>query len=700
MAASATPPVLEISGLAVSYATRAGKVPAVRDFSLTLEPGGSYGLVGESGCGKTTVAMAIMQFLGTNGRIENGRVVFEGRDLATLSNEELRCLRGARIGMVYQDPHTALNPTMRIGRQLAEVLVRHERVTRQVAHGRSIEMLAEVRMPDPASIMNRYPHQLSGGQKQRVVIAMALLTHPALLLLDEPTTGLDVTIEAAVVDLIAELRQRYDTALMYISHNLGLIAKVCDRVGVMYLGELVEEGSVHDVFKRTRHPYTTGLFNCVPSVASDRLGHALVPIPGRVPSPVRRPAGCAFGPRCHAFVPGHCDSRAMPLETVNHGHRVRCGRWRDASVRPPHPPPVESEGSGGTSILEVDGLTKIYGQRDDSIVAVFSGRSHRPLKANDDLHFEAERGRTLAIVGESGCGKSTFAKMLVGIESATAGEIRLQHANIADIPVRRRDKSLIRAIQMVFQNPDSTLNPSHKIGWALGRAVRKLADRGGKSDVNARIDDLLRLVRLGPDYARRRPRQLSGGEKQRVALARAFAGSPSIVVADEPVSALDASVQAAVVNLLIDMQRELGTTILLISHDLGLVRHVASRVVVMYMGKIMEYGSVAAVFEPPYHPYTEALLAAAPVPDPDLARTRTTLSGELPSSFDLPQGCRFASRCPRKAGAICDIAPPPEQRAGEGHTIACHIPLDELRGGAPVAATRMDQAPTDHVALT
>ncbi|MEQ9173965.1 MAG: ABC transporter ATP-binding protein [Alphaproteobacteria bacterium] len=680
-------PVLEINDLSISYFIRAGEVPAVTDFNLKLQPGESYGLVGESGCGKTTVAMAIMQYLGLNGRVVNGEILFEGQDLATAPAEELRRIRGARLSMVYQDPQTALNPSMTVGRQLMEVPIRHENVSREEAYDRVAAMLDEVRMPDPKSVMRRFPHQISGGQKQRVVIAMALLSNPSLLLLDEPTTGLDVTIEAAVVDLIAELREKHNTSLLYISHNLGLITKVCDRVGVMYSGELVEEGKIRDVFKKTRHPYTMGLFNCIPSISSVGRQTKLTPIPGQVPLPNQRPPGCTFGPRCHAFRAGTCDQNVIRIEGVadDPGHSVRCIRWREVDPIAKEPMPRANLESGATGVA-VEDKSKVYGQRDFSMKAMLSGSTRNYVKANEDMDFEARRGQTLAIVGESGCGKSTFAKVLTGIEEATAGAIQLRGENIAVVPVRKRGRELIRSIQMVFQNPDSTLNPSHSVGWAISRALTKLAgpDESSGEGRRRKVLDLLDIVRLNHQFIGRKPRQLSGGQKQRVAIARAFAGNPEIVIADEPVSALDASVQAAVINLLREMQEQYNTTVLLISHDLGLVRYLADHVVVMYMGRVMEYGPVEDIFEPPYHPYTEALLSAVPVPDPDLQQTRIRLEGEIPSGFNPPPGCRFASRCPRKVGAICDTTLPPMVTASPGHTIACHIPLDELNKVEPI----------------
>jgi peptide/nickel transport system ATP-binding protein len=678
--------VLQIENLGISYFIRAGEVPAVPDFSLTVRRGESYGLVGESGCGKSTVAMAIMRYLGGAGRIVRGRILFEGRDMTTLSDDELRKIRGSRIAMVYQEPFSALNPCMPVGRQLMEVPMIHEGATEAEAYERALKVLQDVNMPDPSTVMARYPHQISGGQQQRVVIAMAMLSNPSLLLLDEPTTALDVTVEAQVLDLIAELRQRYGTALLYISHNLGVIRKVCDRVGVMYAGELVEEGTIEELFTHPRHPYTFGLFNCIPTIGADKRARQLIPIPGQVSLPNERPAGCVFAPRCDHAKPGTCDAGPVPFETIpgSDGHGIRCRRFREITLARPDSTRAGETGVPDTPILEVRGMSKFYELRDSSLRTLLAGGARRHVKANESLSFDAMKARTVAIVGESGCGKSTFAKVLTGLETATAGEIRLKGKNIAVVPVQKRGTELVRTLQMVFQNPDGTLNPSHSVGAAIGRVIRKFGIARDGPKVRARVAEMLDVVRLPTAFAGRKPRQLSGGQKQRIAVARAFAGNPDIVIADEPVSALDVSVQAAVINLLMEVQERYGTTLLFISHDLGVVRYLADQIVVMYLGQIMESGPAEAVFQPPYHPYTEALLSAVPIADPTIKQQRVRLTGELPSIIDPPKGCRFCTRCPRRIGSVCDTTPPPEQEVAPGHRIRCHIPARDLRQVPPV----------------
>jgi len=679
-------PLLELDDVSISYFSRAGEVPAVTGVSLKIFPQEALGLVGESGCGKSTLAMAILRHFGGRGRIVRGTIRFAGRDMAELSPQALRHVRGGAIGVVYQEAMSALNPSLRIGEQLAEVAVFHSGVGWSEARHQAVAMLSRVNVPDPERVMAAYPHQLSGGQQQRIVIAMALLPRPQLLVLDEPTTSLDVTVEAGIVDLIGSLRAGLGTALLFISHNLGLVAQVCERVAVMYSGELIEEGSVRDVFVAPLHPYTRGLIRCIPQPHLDRARMRLRPIQGQVSPPGERPFGCVFGPRCEHFTSGLCNRGEIALVADESAarHRVRCVRWREISEEIPQPmAPIPRERTEDIALVVTD-LDKFYSVESAGFWRRLVGAGRQEIKANQKLRFRIRRGQTLAIVGESGCGKSTFAKVLMGLEPATAGEIRLGEIDLAKLPVWRRPPEVLRALQMVFQNPDETLNPSFTVGTQIARAVRRLGVERGRVQISARVRELLGLTKLPMAFARHRPSQLSGGQKQRVGIARAFAGSPALVVADEPVSALDVSVQAAITELLLEIQRERGTTLVIISHDLGFVRYIADRVVVMYLGQVMETGSVEELFAPPYHPYTEALFSAAPVTDPLMRRNRVVLSGEPPSMLDLPIGCPFHQRCPRKLGSICEIEPPPMRRASEGHRIHCHIPLEELRGIAPV----------------
>ena len=681
-------PVLICKDLSISYYTRAGEIPAVVDFSLTVLPGETIGIVGESGCGKSTVAMAVMQYMGANGGIKSGSIMFKGRDLNQMSEAELRSLRGSEIAMIYQEPFASLNPSLKISTQLMEVPLAHENITKEDARQRATQMLADVKLPDPERIMESYPHQLSGGQQQRVVIAMGLLSNPSLLLLDEPTTALDVTVEAGIVKLVADISKKFGTSQIYISHNLGLILETCDRVFVMYSGEVVEEGTIDSLFTWPRHPYTHGLFACIPLPTADKNAAPLKPIRGQLPLPFERPQGCYYHPRCDHFKPGLCDQEHIEMEHVVDSaadHRVRCLRYKEINHRLEAPGGEAKEALAlGERVLEVDGMKKYYEVRDNSLKALISGKRIRYVKANEELNFTAREGETVAIVGESGCGKSTFAKVLMGLEKGTDGEVLHRDNDLSDIAVRDRSPDQISSLQMVFQNPFDTLNPSHSIGGQISRVIKKFGVETDKKKIFERVMKLLDTVKLPRDFYFRKPRQLSGGQKQRVGIARAFAGNPSMVIADEPVSALDVSVAAAVTELLMEIQREHKTTLLFISHDLSVVRYLSDRIVVMYLGHILERGTTEQIFAPPYSPYTEALLSAVPIADPEVTKREIVLEGNLPSAMDPPKGCPFCTRCPRKIGDICDNEPPPEQVVVDRHVIKCHIPLEELKKVEPV----------------
>ena len=673
-------PLLEMADVSIAYRTRAGLMPAVGNVSLTIHEGESVGLVGESGCGKSTLALASLGYFGRNGQLTSGSIRFAGQDITRLTQVELRRIRGPGIGIVYQEAMSALNPSLRIATQLAETVIVHRGLSRQNARAAACATLAEMELPDPERIMAAWPHQLSGGQQQRVVIAMALLAQPRLLLLDEPTTALDVTVEAGIVDLLSRLRRTHNTAMLFISHNLGLIGQICDRAAVMYAGEIVETGDVGQLFARPRHPYTIGLMRCIPRPDLPRTMQHLAPIRGQVPAPNERPIGCSFAPRCEHVRVGQCDRDAIPLVALSsYQTAVRCVRASEIGQLPLPPRASVIAQRSDVTLLAVDGLEKLYPVRGHVI------------RANQDLTFEAPRGETLAIVGESGCGKSTFANIVMGLTAATGGKVLFEATDLARLPVERRSAALLRQLQMVFQNPDETLNPSYSVGTQIARAIRKLGVARGRASVQARMHALLGMTRLPAAYASRRPSQLSGGQKQRVGIARAFAGAPKLVVADEPVSALDVSVQAAITELLLDMQRTQQTTLIVISHDLGFVRYIADHVVVMYLGQVMEAGAAERVFEPPYHPYTEALISAAPTIDAQRRRQRIVLSGELPSALSSPAGCPFHTRCPRKLGAICATERPPEHRLDDGHRIACHIPPADLARMQKVAHDVMQQ---------
>jgi peptide/nickel transport system ATP-binding protein len=685
-------PVLELDNVAVAYKIRGGEIEAVQDVSFEIRRGETHGIVGESGCGKSTCAWAVLNFLGANGYVKRGSIRFQGQELVGVTGEELRRLRGDQIAMVYQDPMQALNPSMRLGDQMSEMLTVHRGMDKKEAEKRCIEMLERVYMPDAANVMKRYPHQISGGQQQRVVIATALLNNPALLIMDEPTTALDVTVEAAVLDLIAELRRDFDTAIMYITHNLGVVARVSTRVGVMYAGEMVERATVEQVYNNPQHPYTQGLMRCVPKLGADKASSVLYPIRGRVPPPNNRPVGCIFGPRCD-YVRELCRQERPELRQLPNGTWVRChfAERIDASQWTPSedimPPTIAVDKGEREPILKLDNLKKYYEVQGSSLKDVLGLGEPGYVKAVENADFDLAKGTTLGVVGESGCGKSTLIKAIIGLEETTDGHAEFMGIDITD-DISSRSEDVIKELQMVFQNPDSTMNPSYSVGHQIGRPMERFKTVP-KDQIRDEVIKLLKAMRLGENYYDRLPRQLSGGEKQRVGIARALASHPNLVLCDEPVSALDVSVQAALLNLLLEIQQEYDTTMMFIAHDLSVVRFFSDQVAVMYLGQIMEIGPADAIYAPPYHPYSEALLSAVPIPDPTAEQKHIRLEGTVPSAINPPSGCRFHTRCPRRnllpeGGKICEVETPPWREAGGGHRIFCHLPMETLRSFEPV----------------
>ena len=679
-------PILEIDNLSISFFTRIGEIPAVMDFSCKVEKGKAVGLVGESGCGKSTVALGVMQDLGVNGKIVGGSIKFKGRELNTMSQEELRDIRGSEIAMIYQEPMASLNPAMKVSKQLMEVPMVHEGVSEQEAYDMALQVVTDVNLPDPERIMNSYPHQLSGGQQQRIVIAMALMSKPSLLILDEPTTALDVTVEAGIVALVKELGEKYGTSMLFISHNLGLVLDTCDDICVMYSGEAVETGPIKEVFDKMRHPYTEALFRSIPLPGADKNARPLVAIPGNFPLPHERPDGCNFGPRCNYYVEGRCNQGVINMAQVDEDviHQSRCVKVEEIDWDAPLEVVQDTEQvEPGRVVLKVSNLRKYY---EVAANALFGGGEKRVVKANETLSFEAREAETLAIVGESGCGKSTLAKMLLGLETASDGTITLNNEDIQQIAIQDRKVDTVSSIQMVFQNPFDTLNPSMAVGRQIIRALEVFGIGVDDADRERRMLELLDLVKLPREFAKRMPRQLSGGQKQRVGIARAFAGDAQVVVADEPVSALDVSVQAAVTDLLMELQRKNKTTMLFISHDLSIVRYISDRVMVMYLGHVVEMGTTDQVFAPPYHPYTEALLSAVPIADTSIHRESIVLKGDIPSAVNPPSGCPFQTRCQHKdkIGSKCETEVPPLRVLSDGHEIKCHLEDAHLDAMTPV----------------
>ena len=664
MSAEASP-ALEVSDLELAYRVRGVDREVLRGVSFSIERGRSYGLVGESGCGKSTVALGIVRYLPRNGRVTGGRISVAGVDVRALGTRGLRDYHAHTVSMVYQNPGAALNPSMRVSAQVAEAFTVLG-ASGSEASDRALEALRKVQIADPSSVMARYPHQLSGGMQQRVVIAMALAKDPELLILDEPTTGLDATVEAEVLDLVAQLQSELETAVLFISHNLGVISKMCDRVGVLYAGRLVEEGPVDTVLRNPRHPYTVGLLRCIPRGGVRKDHGRLDTIPGFLPPLGAELAGCVFADRC-ALADTRCHEDEPPFFAVEPGHESRCW-YQDRASTLPREEAADLElprvARGDPALVEIRELTKVFAQRGHDVHALTA--------------FSAAvwAGETLGLVGESGSGKTTLARTLLGIVPATEGTVTLDGRTLPPT-YQKRSRDDLRSIQIVFQNPDSALNRRHSVQRILLRSMKKLAGIGGAA-ADARLRDLVSRVRVTERTLTQKPVQLSGGLKQRVAIARAFTGDPRLVVCDEPTSALDVSVQAAILNLLVELQAEKRVAYLFISHDLGVVRYISDRIAVLYLGRLQELGPADVVFDGPHHPYTEALLSAVPTVDGG-GRDRIRLQGDMPSAASPPSGCVFHTRCPRFLGDICVEQEPPLVEAEPGHLMRCHIPIEELR---------------------
>ena len=670
-----------VGGLSIAYRTASGQRQVLTDISLTTRRGEIQALVGESGSGKSTLAYAILRYLPPEAVTLSGSIEFDGGDLLRMDEAGLRDLRGRRIGVVYQDPSTALNPTMALGDQLLESVRRQQPgIARAEAVDRTKALLRRVQLGDADAIMARFPHQVSGGEKQRVMIAMAIAGSPSLLIFDEPTSALDATTAAGVVDLIKDVQAEYRTAVLYITHDLASVATIADRVAVIYAGTIMEEGAAEAILRSPRHPYTRALLDSVPNPfrAGQRRRFALLHASRAADE--RMAGGCAYRWRCPAAI--EACAREQRLEPVGAAQRVACVRavekdlqLRSAVTRATFAP--RNAVDSGWPLLSLRNFTVTHGRK-PGIGRYFGGRDG-VVVAVDRVDLDLHAGRTLGLVGESGCGKSSLARAIVGL-LPWSGDIAFDGqpvpAGAARADAFRRD------VQIVFQHPDQALNPRMRIGESLKRPL-KLYQENLDVSLDHRVAEMLERVHLPAGYARRFPHQLSGGEKQRVAIARAFAANPRLVICDEITSGLDVSVQASVVNLLGDLQEALGTSFLFITHDLNLVQHFADEIAVMYLGRVMEMRPAAAGALPPYHPYSEALLSAAPVPDPDVQSRRVRLGGAAgPRDFSA-SGCRFAARCPRKIGCVCDAQDPPLEGDG-GHRIACHISRAELSSLPPI----------------
>ncbi|HET6503683.1 MAG TPA: ABC transporter ATP-binding protein [Amycolatopsis sp.] len=646
-------------------------VTAVDGISFDVGPGETVGLVGESGCGKTMTGMSIMRLLPPHGRIAGGSIRLAGRELTALSEREMRRTRGRDVAMVFQDPMTSLNPTMPVGRQIVEAVRLHREVGRAQARDRAVEVLNLVGMPQPEQRLASFPHELSGGQRQRVMIALALACEPRLLIADEPTTALDVTIQAQILELLQELRDRLSMGVLLVTHDLGVIAGRADRVLVMYAGRIVESGPTRELFARPRHPYTAALLGAIPRLDQEK-GEQLRSIPGLPPDLAHPPAGCRFAPRC-AFATERCHAENPVLTGGRTAYacfhpRPASGVSLTTADRTSRPRPVRSGSEPGTPLLE---LTDVH--REFPLSGGLFQRSRRCLKAVSGISLSVSAGETFALVGESGCGKSTTGRLIVGLDEPTAGTLSFA----GEALTTRRERIRPQDRQLVFQDPSASLDPRLKVGASLAEplVLQREGDRRARA---ARVAEMLDQVGLPRGALEKYPHEFSGGQRQRIGLARALMLRPRLVVADEPVSALDVSVQSQVLNLMKALQAELGLTYVVISHDLSVVRYLADRIGVMYLGKLVEVGPAEEIYRRPAHPYTAGLLAAIPEPDPERerAKRRKPMEGELPSAIDPPSGCRFRTRC-TLAREVCAREEPPLRPVAAGQFTACHFPLRE-----------------------
>jgi len=676
-------PLLQVDHLAVTFYTPRGTFYVVRDVSFTVQRGEVLALVGETGCGKSISAFAIVDYLlpfqPGEARVD-GTILFEGKDITQMAASELQQIRGNRMAMVYQNPGTSLNPTMRVGPQMEEVLREHLGLDSQQAHQRTAELFDSVGLAEPERIGQRYPHQLSGGMQQRVMIAMALACDPDLLIMDEPTTSLDVTTEATILDLVVDLKQRVNAGILFVSHNLATVARVADRVAVMYAGQTIEQATASELFKNSKHPYSIGLLQCVPQpLSGNGTATKLRSIPGGTYAPEEANVqACLFASRC-PMAQDSCHTEAPEMFDAGDNHQSRCFFWNNVhkEIWGELEPRDDDHHNTVQTVLSATGLQRFFGKWQRKYL-LFGPRVRPPVRAVTNIDFKVGSGRTLGIVGESGCGKTTAARLVVGLTPWQRGEIQLHGEELAPQIERRTDEQRA-ALRLVFQNPTTSLNPKLPARHAIVRSLQKLAQLSRK-DSYERATELARDVRLEPAYLDRLPDELSGGEQQRIALAAAFAGNADLIVADEAVSALDVSVQAQVLKLLEDHQAERGTAYIFISHDLGVVRYVSDDILVLYAGHVAESGPAECVLNAPSHPYTEALLSAAPVPDPDAVPTRIRLPGAVPTLHERFRGCFFAGRCPHKIGPICEQTPPPARIDPDSpeHVIYCHIPMEEL----------------------
>jgi peptide/nickel transport system ATP-binding protein len=686
--------LLTITDLHTEIRVRDATVRAVNGISLSLAEGECLGLVGESGCGKTMTARSILRLLPPGGVITSGSIVLDGTDLAQLPEQLMQKIRGSDIGMIFQDPATALNPTMTIGSQIAESVVVHNGADKQAALARAIDVLRLVRMPEPDRVAGQYPHELSGGMRQRSMIAAAIACQPRLLIADEPTTALDVTTQREILELLDDLRRDLGMAVILVTHDLGVISGRTDQVAMMYAGQIIEHAHTSAVFATPRHPYTEALFDALPELAVQG-SRALYSIPGRPPDMSTESAGCNFAPRCR-YAQDWCAAHAPALDGDHPGHTYACffpvgsvlghgnGQARQAlpvsawlSGRDPSPRRADAAAGDGP-LLRVTGLVKDY-----PVTAGLLRRRVGAVSAVADVSFELAAGQTLGLVGESGCGKTTVARLLVGLEQADAGSIDFAGADLTRLSPRQR-RGQGTGIQLMFQDAFASLDPMMRVR-SIVREPLLIQKLGRRRSHRRQVNRILDEVGLPADAADRLPREFSGGQRQRLALARALIQRPALIVADEPVSALDVSVQAQILNLMRKLQRQYGLSYLFISHDLSVIRYMADSIGVMYLGKLVEVGPAEAICAAPGHPYTQGLIDAVPIvtPDREALQSGAGLSGEPPAATDPPSGCRFRTRCPRAREICARQEPPLQPHSAAGQLVACHFPLQQAAAGPP-----------------
>jgi len=666
-------PLLEVRNLRVEFPTREATLVAVDDISFHINPGEVLGVVGESGAGKSMTGAAIIGLIEPPGRIAGGEIIFDGQRIDNLSNAGIRQIRGRHIGAIFQDPLTSLNPLHTVGRQIIDTIITHLTLTQTQARTRALELLKEVGIPSAEERIDHYPHQFSGGMRQRVVIALALCADPKLIIADEPTTALDVSIQAQIINLLKGLCSQYDTAIMLVTHDMGVIAETADRVAVMYAGRIGEIGPVADIIQQPKLPYTVGLMGSIPAIGEDV--ERLTQIDGSMPRLNALPSGCRFHPRCpSAFA--HCATERPELIEVGNS-QVACWLYdekqgqgksigsetrekKQFNVTKITPQPAKI-------LLKVEGLKQYFDVSPPLLTRLLERTGRKYVHAVDGLDFTINRGETFGLVGESGCGKSTVARAIVGLYKATAGSISFDYSDEAGLDDKDR-------MQMIFQDPHASLNPRWRVREIVAEAI-PAGTASTKQEITARVGELLAQVGLAAEDARKYPHEFSGGQRQRISIARALAGEPEFLVCDEPTSALDVSVQAQILNLMVDLQRRMGLTYLFISHDLAVVNHISSKVGVMYLGRLVEWADTHTLFSNPQHPYTRMLLDS--IPDlTNIGAKRSQVAGEVPSPINPPSGCTFHPRCPF-ATDRCK-AEIPIASSVSGSSVACHA-IEEKR---------------------